>query len=277
MIDNSLIIDKQHYAEFISLCKILYYQYNGNTKLLNTGTMLISHDNKIFIIFNKNNKKHVIYIDGTYDILNALLQFKYIGDSYPYPDSNDKNMRNLDQYLAFKSLNNIFIDKNNISYNIIDNCLVDMQNNIIQATCNAHIISNKNVQIIQPKAYFALDITHIQITSNIKYIAHNAFFCCFLLENVNLPNSILEIGEDCFNQCVSLMHINIPTSTTKILKNTFRYCQSLEQLDIGQQVMQIDTAFKYCMKLKQLTNVNKYCVINDDILLEQDIIKYGNN
>lgn len=282
--NNTLIIDKKYYFDFIELCKVLYHQYDNCNELLNNGTMLISCDNKIFIIFQKNDEKHVIFIDGSIDILEALLKFKYIGDSYstPYPvDDNDKNVTEIDQYLIFKSLSKIFLDKNNLSYKLIDNCLVDNNNNIIQATINSNVISNENIQSIQPKAFFALDIKQLQITSNIKNIKHNAFYCCFSLEKVTLPNSILEIGEDCFNQCISLKSINIPTSITKILKNTFRYCQSLEYLNIGQQITYIDIAFKHCNNIKQLCNVNKKCILNNHLINNnislKDIIQYGNS
>ena len=258
---NKLTIDKAYYMSFKSLCKKLYFQYDCNDNLLNDGTMLISNVNEIFIIFSKNDKFYVKAVDSSNDILDSLLKMKYIGDEYPYPKNDIGNVEDLDQYLMFNNLSNIFIDKDNINYKIIDNCLVDNNNNIIQATIKSNSISNNNIISIVPNAFFKKKKKNISITNNLKIIKHNSFYCCFNLDTVILPDSIEKIDEDCFNQCISLKKINIPKSMTHIQKNTFRYCSSLKQIDIGEQIAKIDNAFDYCINIKKLLNVNKSCDI----------------
>ena len=276
-----LNIDKQYYQLFVNICIKLYNQYLYDFEL-KPGIMLISNNNDIFIIYEMNSICSVKYIDGMLDISQALSKYKYIGDLYPYPISKNGNINELEQYLLFNKLSKIFIDKDNINYSIIDNCLVDRQYNIVQGTLNSTCITNTYSQAILPRAFFALDIHNIQILSNsILSIQHHAFYNCFKLKTVVLSDSIMNIDDECFNQCISLTDINIPINLTKINENVFRYCQSLQQLTIGQNVLEISKSFSYCINLKQINDVNVNCKISPlaffkCVNTEQDIIQYGN-
>ena len=78
--------------------------------------------------------------------------------------------------------------------------------------------------------------THITIPATVQYngitysvtsIGDNAFYNCYCLTNINIPNSVINIGNSAFASCSSLTSITIPNSVTSIGQDAFEYCSSL--------------------------------------------------
>ena len=70
-------------------------------------------------------------------------------------------------------------------------------------------------------------------TYSVTSIGNNAFFWCFNLTSVNIPNSISTIGESAFYSCTSLTTINIPNSVTNISNNAFLECEGLTNITVA--------------------------------------------
>ena len=62
------------------------------------------------------------------------------------------------------------------------------------------------------------------IRKGVKVIGNGAFFWCYSLTSINIPNSVTTIGEVAFGMCESLTNINIPNSVTTIGNGAFRGC-----------------------------------------------------
>ena len=55
-------------------------------------------------------------------------------------------------------------------------------------------------------------------------IGYQAFYECYSLTSVTIPNSVTSIGEWAFSDCSGLTSVTIPNSVTSIGKSVFEYC-----------------------------------------------------
>ena len=62
------------------------------------------------------------------------------------------------------------------------------------------------------------------IRKGVKVIGDYAFYWCWYLDSINIPNSVKTIGDGAFHLCNFLTSINIPNSVTTIGKWAFRFC-----------------------------------------------------
>ena len=87
----------------------------------------------------------------------------------------------------------------------------------------------------------------------IEFIEESAFFRCYSLESVTLPDSVKEIGESAFEECASLINIHIPKSVTVIGKHAFANCECLSEIKIPLSVGSLGNfAFEDCYSLESL-------------------------
>jgi len=85
-------------------------------------------------------------------------------------------------------------------------------------------------------------------------IGQYAFFHCFGLTSINIPDTITSIGMSAFSDCTSLISITIPDSVDSIGMSAFRACTSLTSITLGSGIKNIGGwSFEYCTKL---TNIN---------------------
>ena len=81
----------------------------------------------------------------------------------------------------------------------------------------------------------------------------SAFYNCFSLSSINIPDSVTSIGTQAFYNCYSLLSIKIPYGVTSIGDKTFYYCFSLSSINIPDSVTSIGTqAFYYCSSLSSI-------------------------
>lgn len=66
-------------------------------------------------------------------------------------------------------------------------------------------------------------------------ILPRAFYYCFFLNSITLPNSLTKIGDKAFVGCSSLNSITIPNSVTFIDKNVFSRCSNLESITVDEE------------------------------------------
>lgn len=69
-------------------------------------------------------------------------------------------------------------------------------------------------------------------TYRVRYIGSEAFYGCFNLTSVTLPNTIVNIGYHSFAECYHLQVIDIPSSVQQINSNAFSKCLELDYIFI---------------------------------------------
>ena len=96
-----------------------------------------------------------------------------------------------------------------------------------------NIISGLNVRVIAntPSYNGSIDIpssvSYLNINYTVKEIGEKAFYQCYSLNKVTIPNSVTSIGASAFSSCIRLTTINIPSAVTTIGQNAFDRCQRL--------------------------------------------------
>ena len=114
-------------------------------------------------------------------------------------------------------------------------------------------------------------LTDIKLPNSITSIQKNAFYYCYSLENIKIPNAVVSIGENAFFYCDSLTEIEIPNSVTSINNYAFFECNGLTSIQIPNSVTFIgNTAFGTCDRLANLSvdtdnpkyHANGNCIID---------------
>ena len=100
--------------------------------------------------------------------------------------------------------------------------------------------------------YGCWSLTRITIPDGVTSIGKGAFFDCESLTSVTIPDSVIEIGESAFDYCYSLTSITIPDSVTEIGHQAFYNCSSLASITIPDSVISIGSmAFCCCESLER--------------------------
>ena len=119
-------------------------------------------------------------------------------------------------------------------------------------TCN-------NTNLVIPSTYENKPVTSI---------GNFAFYDCYSLTSIEIPNSVTSIGYAAFSNCYSLTSIEIPDSVTSIGKSAFFGCDSLTSIEIPDSVTSIGSyAFVYC---NSLTSVYYTGTIDEWVQIEFD-------
>ena len=94
-------------------------------------------------------------------------------------------------------------------------------------------------------------------TYNVTIIGDKAFYNCYGLTSIEIPNSVTSIGNEAFRNCYKLTHVEIPNSVTSIGNYAFYYCTGLTSVVIGNSVTSIgEWAFQDCSGLKSVVISN---------------------
>jgi len=91
------------------------------------------------------------------------------------------------------------------------------------------------------------------VPEGVMSIAHCAFYKCYALGAVVLPESLREIDTRAFHGCENMMEINLPEGLEVIGKDAFLRCLGLTAIAIPSAVREIgDYAFYSCDNLKSM-------------------------
>ena len=94
----------------------------------------------------------------------------------------------------------------------------------------------------------------IVFDGDVTSIGDWAFYYCWRLVSVTIPDSVISIGETSFIRCESLTSIAIPDSVTSIGYAAFQDCSSLTSITIPESVTSVgEDAFYYCSSLASVT------------------------
>ena len=96
-------------------------------------------------------------------------------------------------------------------------------------------------------------IEHNGVTCNVTTIGGSAFYGCYGLTSIVIPNSVTSIGDYAFKGCSGLTSIEIPNSVTSIGDYAFYCCYNLTSVTIGNGVTSIGRlAFDDCSGLTSI-------------------------
>ena len=132
----------------------------------------------------------------------------------------------------------------------------------IPSTLRSVTITGGN--ILSGAFYGCWGLTDITLPNDITAIGGMAFRNCVNLKAITLPNSIVSIGNGAFSGCESLSGIEIPASVTSIGSQTFRDCYAITNLTIPYGVTSIgSSAFDGCVKLTNIILPDSITVIGN--------------
>ncbi len=116
----------------------------------------------------------------------------------------------------------------------------------------------KGTRLIADEAFFyCYDLTSVTIPNSVSSIGDLAFSACYGLTSVTIPNSVTSISKMMFSYCISLTSVTIPNSVTEIGEGAFYYCTGLTSVTIPNSVTSISKMmFSYCISLTSVTIPN---------------------
>ena len=101
------------------------------------------------------------------------------------------------------------------------------------------------------------EVTYMNRTRKVTSIGDRAFYDCYKLTSVTIPNSVTSIGDSAFSGCYGLTSVTIPNSVTSIGNYAFYGCKGLTSVTIPNSVTSIGNyAFLYCSGLTSVTIPN---------------------
>ena len=101
------------------------------------------------------------------------------------------------------------------------------------------------------------EVTYNGKTYNVTSIGREAFYHCFSLTSITIPNSVTTIGRSAFSRCSDLTSVTIPNSVTIIGTEAFYGCFSLTSVTLSNGLTVIGgSAFMLCRSLTSVSIPN---------------------
>lgn len=96
-------------------------------------------------------------------------------------------------------------------------------------------------------------VKYVKLPASLRLLENKAFYDCFGLRELEIPEGVTEIGAWCFSYCGELVEIHLPSSLRKMGWHAFGGCKKLKKIEIPPNV---DEIHSYCFsKCHQLTEV----------------------
>ena len=115
------------------------------------------------------------------------------------------------------------------------------------------VISGEATRIGDYAFYGCWNLNEIQIPQSVTEIGHDAFSQCGALKEITLPENLAAIGSRAFSSCRSLKEVIIPSKIKTIDRELFYRCISLENVSLPPAVESIKSgAFQGCTGLKTI-------------------------
>ena len=152
------------------------------------------------------------------------------------------------------SLAYIEIAKNNPTYHSAGNCIIETNSKTLVFGCkNSSIPTNGSVTIIGEGAFYdCYYLTQISIPDSIKKIESSAFYGCNKLSSVSIGNGVTEIGAWAFKDCAELATVTLGTSVQIIGEECFYECYDLTNIVLPDSIKRIE---KSAFQSTKLTSV----------------------
>lgn len=112
--------------------------------------------------------------------------------------------------------------------------------------------------------YNCFKLMNIKLPDSITSIPSCAFYNCSSLLAVEMPAKVTQIGSKAFALCYLLPSVTIPSTVTEIAENVFLQCTSLTEITIPNSVTSIAAyAFRDCKGLTEIVVPNSVTVIGN--------------
>lgn len=99
--------------------------------------------------------------------------------------------------------------------------------------------------------YACYGLTNVTIPDSVTHVGNYAFDSCSGLKNVSIGNSVASIGNRAFQYCSQLKDVTIPNRVVTIGNSAFYYCPSMTKVIVGNGVTSLGSeAFSSCSQLK---------------------------
>lgn len=159
----------------------------------------------------------------------------------------------------------------------IDGIRYNLNSKTLEATVT-HLgenhFSNPNPKYTTASINIPSEVKYENKTYKVTAIGSFAFYECFDVKTIKLPNTITFIDKNAFESCTGLTSINIPSSVKKIEYGAFSYCQSLTSIIIPEGVTTIaDQTFIYCESLTSVVLPSTITYITPQSFLHCDKLK----
>ena len=97
--------------------------------------------------------------------------------------------------------------------------------------------------------YIPATLRNVKITGS-SVIPSEAFWNCYFLTSISIPDGATTIGESAFMNCTGLRNFNIPSTVTVIQSEAFNNCLNLGNITLPQNLMSIgEKAFYNCASI----------------------------
>lgn len=111
----------------------------------------------------------------------------------------------------------------------------------------------RNASIGSYAFYNCYSLTYVTLPDGITAIGYNAFAVCYSLASVTVPDGVTSIAYSAFSTCHSLARVSVPGGVTSIEGSAFKFCYSLASITIPREVTSIEaSAFDTCCSLKSV-------------------------
>ena len=119
-------------------------------------------------------------------------------------------------------------------------------------------------------------------------LGDNAFYLCYNLKTVTIPDSVTSLGSKAFANCTALTTVNLPSSVTSIGDNAFLKCSSLTEITLPDSLENLgEAAFMQCSALTSISipetvteikaSTFNLCSLLATVTLHDGITSIGNN
>lgn len=107
------------------------------------------------------------------------------------------------------------------------------------------------------------------INYNVTSIGYKAFYSCYNLSSIEIPNSVTQIGANAFVSCTTMTNITIPNSVTTIGNNAFQGCNNLSSITLSNTLNSIgNNTFRNCINLTTIVIPNSVTSIASQAFLD---------
>ena len=159
-----------------------------------------------------------------------------------------KNIESIDKWgiVDCRYLKSIEVDEENGYFSSLDGVLYSKDMTKIITYPNAHTADYaKDGKLLKAASY--------AVAPGVKVIGHCAFYKCYGLEKVALPDSVEEIEDRAFHKCEAMTDINFPEGLRSIGKDAFLGCKGLTEITLPSSIRALgDYAFYNADNIKTL-------------------------
>ena len=120
---------------------------------------------------------------------------------------------------------------------------------VVPSTINGKKVTELSAGIF----YNNQNIKNVIISDGIKTIPYNAFFQCYSLESIYIPDSVENIDQWAFWGCMNLVKVRMSENKRTIGYQSFVNCSKLESISIGDKAESIgEWAFYNCPSMEKI-------------------------